>query len=178
MQYRARRVEGPVPPELRERLEPSELLVLPGFADREVKGPASGEVVYPMGTGDFMKLLREGGGSIDYANPDQQRVTVALYAAEYWVPIIIMVRDLLVGVEGALLADVILEWTRGGRPVYESREHGEARELPESEATEPKDALLHVKIGAVDLSAGTIEWFEASGSRDDVLEGYREFRNR
>ncbi len=173
MKYRARRAEEPATSELRERLDATALLVLPGFADRTVKGPA-GEVVYPMGTGDLMKLVRERGASIDYADPEEQRVTVALYAAEYWVPIIVIVKDLLIGVEGALLADVIREWTLGGRPVDESGEHGEAPELP----AESSDALLHVKIGAVDLSAGTIDWFEASGSRDDVLEGYREFRKR
>ena len=170
MKYRAQRDVAPLPDAVGERLRTAKFVVQPGFTSKPVTGPETGEDIYPSGTGDFMKLIRERGATIDYVDPDAPRVTMSLYAAEYWVPILVLVRDVLVSVEGDLIVDAIREWIRGGRP------HDATAKESELEASESREPVLHIKIGAADLDAQTIEWFEASGSREDVLEGLRTFR--
>jgi hypothetical protein len=165
--YQSQRTEEPIQVDPPERLLEADFLLIPGFAGRDIELPKTGEVVYPSGTGDLMKLLREADATIEYADPDQPRVPLKLMAAEYWVPIVVMVKDLLVGVEGALLVDAIRAWIGHG---------GSGKTV--DEPTEEREPILHLKVGAADLERGTVEWFEASGRRDDVFKGYEDFRAR
>ena len=142
-------------PHLGARLREANVLVLPGFPNRSIAKPETGEDVYPSGTGHLLKLLREGGASAEYADSASPRVQIALKAAEYWIPILLVLRDVFVSAEGALLVDAIREWT--GRE---------------------KKAILHVNVGCVDTENAIIEWFSADGAGDEVLDALRAFCER
>jgi hypothetical protein len=44
--------------------------------------------VYPNTTVDVVKLLTEQGLSVDYVQPKEERSTLTLKAAEWWIPIL------------------------------------------------------------------------------------------
>jgi hypothetical protein len=55
-------------PDLAGRLGEAQVIVLPGFPNKSVAKLETGEDVYPSDTADLLKLLRESGVPVEYAD--------------------------------------------------------------------------------------------------------------
>lgn len=122
---------------------------LPGRADPE--GVDGG--VYPNTTTDIVKLLREQDLRVEYVQTRDQRSTLTLKAAEWWIPILVFAYQVDISLCGTLLANAVAE-------LFPDRE--------------PKP-ILHVKCGR-ETADQQIDWFEADGPSDKVIEALREWR--
>lgn len=132
----------------------SQVVVLsgvPGYAD-EVDGVGA----YPSSTTDVMKVLREAGLSVEYRDPPNERKQVSLFGIDIWIPVLQFTQDALASGAGDLLAASIR--TLFGRQSV-------------------SDGTLHVKFGRED-GDGQVEWFEATGPGDEVLDAARQFLKR
>lgn len=125
-------------------------LVLPGMPGRP--SPGGVESPYPDLTTDIVKLLREQGLSVDYAQAREQRQTVTLKAAEFWVPILVFTADAAANGAGALLAQSIMALL------------GKAQS---------RRQLLHVRCGY--QTDKETRWFQGDGPPDDVLKALRQW---
>jgi hypothetical protein len=108
----------------------------------------------PSETLDIVKILREGGLSIDFAVSREDRVEVSINAAELWAPIIVFTTEALASGAGQLFASAIRDRVgldRIGR------------------------AVLHVKTGRLETKNAEVEWFEGHGNGEDVLQALELF---
>lgn len=72
------------------------------------KHDASSDVgEYPIAAQDLSKILRERGIPVDFQHDREHRRYVSLHSAELWLPVINITTDVLIGLGGALLSDLI-----------------------------------------------------------------------
>lgn len=62
---------------------------------------------YPIAAQDLSKILRERGIPVEFQHDREHRQYVSLHSAELWLPIINTTTDVLVGLGGVLLSDLI-----------------------------------------------------------------------
>jgi Flp pilus assembly protein TadD len=135
-----------------ERHELANVLVLPGIPGKNERLD-DGRGAYPASTVDIMKLLREQGVTVDYAEPADRRAELTYHAADVWLPVLLWTADALANGAGSLFAHVILQLL-GPRRAERS--------------------VLHVKCGR-QTREGDIRWFEAHGPGADLLKALRKF---
>ena len=129
-----------------------DVLVMPGVPGKRDR-VEDGRGAYPSTAADVMKLLREEGVRVDYAESDDRRAELTYHGAEIWLPVLLWTSDSLANGAGSLFAHVIIQF------------------LGEKEA---ERSVLHVKCGR-QSGAGDKQWFEAHGPGKDVLKALREF---
>lgn len=134
-----------------EVTQSSQVLVLPGVPGYAEEVDDVG--AYPSTTTDVMKVLREAGLAVEYRDPPNERKQVSLFGIDIWMPVLQFTQDALASGAGDLLASAI-RGLFGRRSV--------------------SDGTLHVRFGRED-SDGNVEWFEADGPGDNVLDAAREF---
>jgi hypothetical protein len=110
---------------------------IPGLGFEELDDSTAG---YPSTSDDFIKLLRERGVAVDYDRPLSERSEITHNAADVWLPVLEIVRDLSTGVLAACIYDLVIH--------------------PASS--------VHAKVGRT--RKGEMEWLEVSGGRDEVIE--------
>lgn len=132
------------------------ILIVPGLPDYRV--PESDMALYPTNVVDLMKIAREAGFPIEYAD-DGNRAYVGLKAAEIWMPIIVFLNNAMAAGFGVIVGD----WLRGSiGHVSEGR----------------AKTRLHVKVGKKQTDGEIVEWMTANGDADEVLEALETFLNR
>ena len=128
-----------------------DVLVLPGIPGLFDQLP-SGESAYPVTTTDVVKLLREAGLNVEYAEARNERTQVGHNAADLWIPVLLFVQqtswDVVISYVTSVLTSLI------GIPETSKRR-------------------LHVKVG-VRNSNGDDTFFESSGKARDVLAAMRQ----
>jgi hypothetical protein len=129
-------------------------LVLPGFPNRSDLDRDEGSF-YPGETVDIVKLLKEQGLTVDFAEAREDRKTLELKAAEFWAPILVFAYEAAAHGAGALLAHAIIQ-----RLGHERL----------------KRAIVHVKCGS-QQSDGTTEWFVADGPGEEVVKALKEWKS-
>ena len=132
----------------------ADILLVPGLPDYSV--PDRDEALYPPSAVDLVKIAREAGVSIDFAD-DGNRAYVGLKAAEIWMPIVVFLNNATAAGLGVVIGDWFRTLIGGAR-------EGETR--------------LHVKVGKQDADGETVEWLTAHGDADDVLEALTRFLER
>jgi hypothetical protein len=150
------RVEArqPVTEVLTERPARNSVLIVPGVPNYTPSGAA--EALYPPTVIDLVKLVRQAGAPIDFAD-DRKRAYLVLKANEVWLPILLFVEEALIAGFGVIVGDALRELIG----------YGEGRR--------PK---LNVKMGKLRNEDETIEWMSADGDADDVLEAIDSFLRR
>jgi hypothetical protein len=129
-----------------------DVLVLPGIpGNRERLDDGRG--AYPDTTVDVVKLLREQGISVDYAEAADQRAELTYKADDVWLPVLLWTSDALANGAGSLFADMIIQLL------------GQRR---------AERKVLHVKT-EVETRDGEKRKFEGDGPGADVLKALREF---
>jgi len=132
----------------------ADILIVPGLPDYQV--PETDQALYPTNVADLVKIAREAGFSIDYAD-DGNRAYFGLKAAEVWIPIITFVNEAVAAGFGVVIGD----WLR---------------ELIGTE--EGRRTRLHVKVGKKQVDGDTVEWMTANGDADEVLQALETFLAR
>lgn len=150
------RPDAPSVPPLPEGVD---VLVLPGFPDREVVLDEPGHA-YPSTTIDVVKRLRQLGLAIEFIEPREQRVEVTLKAFEVWVPILLVAQQVFIGLG---VWQLIEAFERRSLARSASPSDDIAANVDEGET-----ALLHVRMGVVKEYGRETRWIEADGSPDDV----------
>ena len=115
---------------------------VPGLGYEAMEDGSGG---YPSTAVDMVKLLREGGVVADYDRPPEERSELTHKAADMWLPILEVVKDLGIGVLGGCIVELVKD---------------------------PR-TRVHVKVGR--RRNGQTTWIEASGERDDVVKTIDEF---
>lgn len=152
---------------------PPDVTVLPGVPNMDGLTVDDGVVPFPDTTTDVVKLLRQRGISVEYSVPRDQRTYVGHKAFELWLPILEFTRDLLIGIEGGLLVELLMSYVQ---PAADSSTP-EDLEQSDEEVGEPRDtapAILHVEWH-VAKPDGERETFVANGSMPDVLDALARF---
>jgi hypothetical protein len=111
---------------------------------------------YPATAIDLAKLLRERGLAVSFADEADQRKYVQHNAADVWVPILEVARDLLIGISGGLFTQLIVDWLG---------------------SDEAKKSVLHVEYRITD-SDGNVKQFKAEGPGNEVLEAIDSFERQ
>ena len=132
----------------------ADVVVVPGLPGR--RWPDGDEVTYPVDAVDFVKLAREAGLSPTYARADRPSY-VDLKAAEHWLPVFVVAEEAVAAGAGTIIADVIKRLIR----------------WPTTRRT-----LLHVRLGRVKTDDAEVEFLEAAGDAEDVLEAVERFLGR
>jgi hypothetical protein len=133
---------------------PKVLKVLPGVPG--MPDLRDGErVPYPDSTVDFVKIARAAGLTPVFADVAADRSYAGHKAADHWLPILEVARDLLTGVSGGLFTWLVLDYLGAD--------------------ADGKD-VLHVDFRVKDAD-GSEKRFRADGPADDVLEALREFED-
>lgn len=155
----------PDPPEVQPFPEGIDVLVLPGFPDREIQldEPAS---PYPSTTVDVVKRLRQLGLGVDYAEPREARLEVTLKAFELWIPVLQVTQQVFInlGVWQLIRAFEL-------RSAARDREQMTAPVADDAGARDTESAespLLHVRLAVVREGGHETRWIEADGSPEDV----------
>jgi hypothetical protein len=130
----------------------ADVLILPGVPGKRER-LEDGRGAYPNTTADIMKVLREQGFGVDYAESDDQRAELTYHAAEVWLPVLLWTSDALANSAGSLFAHVIIQFL-GQRQAERS--------------------VLRVKCER-QSAGGDSRRFEAHGLGRDVLKALREF---
>lgn len=115
---------------------------VPGLGFEELDGGHAG---YASSADDLVKLLRERGVATDFDRPREERLEVTHKAADVWLPVIEVVRDLAIGVLGGCIVELVKD----------------------------EKTRLHAKVGR--SRRGATEWLELDGSRDEVIEAIDRF---
>lgn len=152
---------------------PPGVTVLPGVPNMPGLKVDDGVVPFPDTTTDFVKLIRQRGIQVEYAVPKDQRVYVGHKAFELWVPILEFTQDLLMGIEGGLLVELLMSYIR---PTTDPSRPEDLERFDEDTEREHGAApgLLHVEWH-VSKPDGTRETFVANGGTDDVLDALKQF---
>jgi hypothetical protein len=130
-----------------------DVVVLPGFPrGADPPGLPEGESPYPDTTADFLKLLRERGLSVDYAQPHEKRAVVAQWSDDFIAPVLAFTAQALASGAGELLADIV------------------RNRIDSLRLTTTK---LRVKVGRHDEKTGETFWFDGEGPADQVLEAMK-----
>jgi len=111
---------------------------------------------YPDSTIDFVKVIRERGLDVRYELAPEDRRYAGHKAAEHWLPILEIARDVLIGIEAGLLVELIKGYFGDD---------------------EPDKELLHVDW-RVTHEDGSEERFIADGHGDEVIEALDAFERR
>jgi hypothetical protein len=112
----------------------------------------SGKGAYPATTIDVIKLLREAGLSVEYAEAREDRAQVGHNAADMWIPVLVFMQQISWDVVVSYLTTVLTGLI--GTPGVSNRR-------------------LHVKVGRRSAD-GSERFFESSGTARDVLDAMRE----
>ena len=129
-----------------------DVLVLPGIpGNRERLDDGRG--AYPDTTVDVVKLLREQGISVDYAEAADRRAELTYKADDVWLPVLLWTSDALANGGGSLFAHVIIQ-------------------LLGQHRAERKVLHVECKWETRDGDKGS---FKAEGLGADVLKALREF---
>jgi hypothetical protein len=146
--------------------------VLPGVPNMAGLTVDDGAVPFPDTTTDFVKVLRHHGLEVEYAVPRERRVYVGHKAFELWLPILEFTRDLLIGIEGGLLVELLKTYLQPASPT-ESDEHSGAEDGGTT-ALPIAPTILHIEWHVVDRR-GSRESFVANGAAPDVLDALTKF---
>jgi hypothetical protein len=156
----------PDPPEVQPFPEGIDVLVLPGFPDREIRLDEPGSP-YPSTTVDVVKRLRQLGLGVDYAEPREVRLEVTLKAFELWIPVLQVTQQVFInlGVWQLIKAFELRSAARESEQTSVSDNNDDASD----KATETADSpLLHVRLAVVREGARETRWIEADGSPEAV----------
>lgn len=122
---------------------------LPGWSQAGTTDQVSNP--YPETTTDVVKLVREQGLTVQYAVPREDRQTVSLNAAEYWLPVLVFAYDVGTNLVAGYFTGVITQLL-GSLPKRSDR--------------------LHVRFGR-ETTDGAVEYFEAHGPAPDVVKAIK-----
>lgn len=126
----------------------TDIVVLPGIPGAETKSRLV-RAPYPAVTVDIVKILREGGLSVEYARPKNERQLLDQKSGiDLWTPILVITQGAIASGAGNLISAAILHFIRQHRM---------------------KNTILHVKVGVLEDQDKSIRWFEGSGAAEDVL---------
>lgn len=126
---------------------------IPGWAADQIEKVFGQERPFPEETPEIEKLLHEQGVRTDYLAGEREQALVGFKSADFLAPIMVVTHEAAISGAGAILASVIMERVR---------QLGFRR------------SRLHVKVGKMDSGQLNVEWFEASGDAEDVLQAMRE----
>ena len=155
-----------------------QITVLPGVPGMDGLTVDDNRVPYPESTQDFVKCARLLGIAVGFTEPKEDRRYVGFKALEVWLPILEITRDLLIGVEGGLLVELLKSYLRPGGSAGEASggpqaEGGLEIEAPRTIEAPSSTTLLHVDWHVID---GTRESrFRADGDADSVLRALAQF---
>jgi hypothetical protein len=121
------------------------VILRPGLPGLGYEALDDGTAGYPSTSEDFIKLLRERGVAADFDRPLTERSEVTHKAADIWLPVLEVVRDLSIGVLGSSIVALVAD----------------------------ASSRVHAKVGRI--RNGQTEWLEISGPRDDVIEAIDDF---
>ncbi|MDT0212571.1 hypothetical protein Q9R29_01615 [Rothia sp. ARF10] len=135
-------------------------------------------VPYPESTPDFVKSARLLGLEVHFTEHRETRRYVGFKALEDWLPVLEVTRDLLVGVEGGLLVELLKVFLDRGATDVEPRLDTAPLEAPDDGApTESRPptprTLLHVDWRVTDGERQSR--FRADGDAESVLRALAEF---
>lgn len=125
--------------------ETAAVIVHAGVPGLGLETLGDGTAGYPSTSDDLIKLLREKGVAAEYDRPLSERSEVMHKAADVWLPVLEIIRDLSLGVLGGCIVELVA--------------------APRSR--------VHAKIGR--KRKGETEWLEISGQRDEVIEAIDRF---
>jgi hypothetical protein len=129
----------------------ADAILVPGVPSAAV--PEREEAVYPSSAPDIRKLLLEGGVDAVWLD-DRPRGYLDLKAAEDWLPILVFTQDALANGLGGVLTAAFLHYVDRARTAR---------------------TKLHLKVGRIRRKDEEIEWLEADGDADGVLEALGKF---
>lgn len=135
-----------------------------------------GVVPFPDSTSDFVKLVLERGISVNYSVPRDQRIYVGHKAFELWLPILEFTRDLLIGIEGGLLVELLKSYLH---PADDRRPAEIAEIKTKDAAADPKasaPAILHVEWHVI-RPDGERQTFIANGGESSVFDALARFED-
>jgi len=157
-----------------------EIRVLPGVPGMDGRTVDDERVPYPEGTLDFVKSARLLGFSVEFTEPKEDRRYVGFKAHETWLPILEIAKDLLIGIEGGLLVELLKCYLTPDQSTGGTREELPPEDSPELERSPPQTleapspkTLLHVDWRVVD--GGRESRFRADGDAESVLRALTEF---
>lgn len=150
--------------------------VLPGVPNMAGLTVDDSVVPFPDSTSDFVKLIRERGISVNYSVPRDQRIYVGHKAFELWLPILEFTRDLLIGIEGGLLVELLKSYLHPAddRLPTDITEGNTGDATPDPKVSAP--AILHVEWH-VSRPDGERQTFIADGSESSVLDALARFED-
>lgn len=154
----------------------SSVSVLPGVPNMAGLTVDDSVVPFPDSTSDFVKLIRERGISVNYSVPRDQRIYVGHKALELWLPILEFTRDLLIGIEGGLLVELLKAYLH---PEDDRRPTEITEGNTEHPTADPKTsvpAILHIEWH-VSRPDGELQTFIADGSETSVLHALARFED-
>lgn len=122
-----------------------DVIIHAGVPGIGLKTLADGSGGYPSTAVDMVKLFREANVEADYDRPPNERTEVTHHAADIWLPILEIVRDIGISVFAACVYDL---------------------------AKDPR-SKVHAKVGR--RRNGETTWIEVSGDREDVIRAVDEF---
>lgn len=150
----------PDAPKVQPFPENVDVLVLPGFPDREVALNEAGNP-YPSTTIDVVKRLRQLGLTVEFTESREQRLEVALKASELWIPVLQVAQQVFInlGVWQLIKAFELRSTARSASAGEDIAGESDRAEAP----------LLHVRMAVVREDGRETRWIEVDGSPDDVV---------
>lgn len=121
------------------------VVLRPGVPGMGLETLDDGTAGYPSTSDDVIKLLLEQGVVAEYDRPLNERSEVTHKAADVWLPVLEIVRDLAIGILGGCIVELVAE--------------------PAS--------WVHAKVGR--KRKGETSWLEISGQRDEVIAAIDRF---
>lgn len=121
------------------------IVLRPGVPGLGLEALEDGTAGFPSTSDDLVKLLREQGVVAEFDRPLTERSEVTHQAADVWLPVLEIIRDLGIGVLGGCIVELVAEPT----------------------------SRVHAKVGR--NRKGKTEWLEISGQRDEVIEAIGDF---
>lgn len=126
---------------------PSGILISAGIPGARKQDDPTDMGDYPIAAQDLSKVLRERGIPVEFEHDREHRRYVSLHSAELWLPIINTTADVLIGLGGALLSDLIRDLVPKPKDV--------------------KSTTLHVEYYIADAT-GQVHNLKVTGASDDV----------
>lgn len=109
---------------------------------------------YAPDSDDLVKILAEGGLTLEYEQPAETRARLLLKSADWWGPILLFTQQALAGGAGNVLANAV--WELVGRT--NSRRQ------------------LHIEVGSERTPESERAWFRGHGPAEEVLNALRLWR--
>ncbi|MCU1488230.1 MAG: hypothetical protein JWN67_4976 [Actinomycetia bacterium] len=140
-----------------------EVLVLPGFPDREVElGEPGG--AYPSTTLDVVKRLRALGLTVDFLEARSERREVTLKAHELWIPVLQVAQQVLIALGAWELTNALsLRST--------------SRQKDDAQSPDSDPPILHVRLGVVREERRETRWIEVDGPPAEVARALQELKD-